>query len=198
MAYICSEERLMHNIEPFYNWRHIYVSEEDQRSPFHGREYSEFEYSQTVYNYYIHPQWDDFGSRTLYLKVLLADYEEKYAIIEMIGEWNDAVENDIMELKREVLEKLMYEGINKFILIAENVLNFHSDGMDYYEELYDELAEENGWAVCLNMPESTQYDFRHAHLNRYIELMELENWRTYKPFHLFKKIDNELMARLGN
>lgn len=198
MAYICNEERLMHNIEPFYNWRHIYVSEEDQRSPFHGREYSEFEYSQTVYNYYIHPQWDDFGSRTLYLKVLLADYEEKYAIIEMIGEWNDAVENDIMELKREVLEKLMYEGINKFILIAENVLNFHSDGMDYYEELYDELAEENGWAVCLNMPESTQYDFRHAHLNRYIELMELENWRTYKPFHLFKKIDNELMARLGN
>ena len=134
----------MHNIEPFYNWRHIYVSEEDQRSPFYGRQYSEFVYSQTVYNYYIHPQWDDFGSRTLYLKVLLADYEEKYAIIEMIGEWNDAVENDIMELKREVLEKLMYEGINKFILIAENVLNFHSDGKDYYEEWYDELTEENG------------------------------------------------------
>ena len=197
MTYICSEEYFMHNIEPFYNWRHIYVSEEDQRSPFYGRQYSEFVYSQTVYNYYIHPQWDDFGSRTLYLKVLLADYEEKYAIIEMIGEWNDAVENDIMELKREVLEKLMYEGINKFILIAENVLNFHSDGKDYYEEWYDELTEENGWAVCINMPESTQYDFRHAHLNRYIELMELENWRTYKPFHLFKKIDNELMTRLG-
>jgi hypothetical protein len=30
--------------------------------------------------------------------VLLADYEEKYAVIEMIGEWNDAIENDIMEL----------------------------------------------------------------------------------------------------
>ena len=188
----------MHTIEPFYNWRHIYVSEEDERSPFFGRQYSEFEFSLTVYNYYIHPQCHDFGSRTLYLKVLLADYEEKYAIIELIGEWNDAVENDIMELKREVLEKLMYEGITKFILVAENVLNFHSDGKDYYEELYDELSEENGWAVCLNMPESTQYDFRHAHLNRYIELMELENWRTYKPFHLFKKIDNELMARLGN
>ena len=26
--------------------------------------------------------------------------------------------------------------------------------------------------------------------------MELDNWRTYKPFHLFKKIDDELMARL--
>lgn len=186
----------MHNIEPFYNWRHIYTSEEDERSPFHGRSYSEFEFTQTVYNYYIHPQWDDFGSRTLYLKVLLADYDEKYAVIEMIGEWNDAVENDIMELKREVLEKFMDEGIYKFILIGENVLNFHSGDRDYYEELFEEVTDENGWVVCLNMPEQTQYDFKKARLNQYIELMELDNWRTYKPFHLFKKIDNELSARL--
>jgi hypothetical protein len=186
----------MHDIEPFYNWRHIYTSEDDEQSPFFGRSYSEFEYSQTVYNYYIHPQWDDFGSRTLYLKVLMADYVEKYAIIEMLGEWNDAIENDIMELKREVLEKFMQEGVYKFVLIGENVLNFHSDASDYYEELFEEVTDENGWVVCLNMPEQTQYDFKKAHLNRYIELMDLGNWRTYKPFHLFKKIDNELMARL--
>jgi hypothetical protein len=186
----------MQDIEPFYNWRHIYVSEEDPLSPFYGRQYSEFEFTLTVYNYYIHPQWDDFGSRTLYLKVLLADYDEKYAIIELIGEWNDAIENDIMELKREVLEKFMNDGISKFILIAENVLNFHSDGSDYYEELFEELSDKNGWVVCLNMPPQTQYDFIKAHLNRYIELMELDNWRTYKPFHLFKKIDGELTARL--
>ena len=187
----------MHNIEPFYNWRHIYVSEEDNLSPFFGRTYSEFEFSHTVYNYYIHPQWDDFGSRTLYLKVLLADYEEKYVIIELIGEWNDAVENDIMELKREVLEKFTYEGINKIILIAENVLNFHSGDREYYEELAEEIGEANGWVVCLNMPEQTQYDFRKIHLERYIELVELDNWRTYKPFHLFKKIDAEQKARLS-
>jgi len=186
----------MHDIEPFYNWRHIYVSEEDKLSPFLDRTYSEFEFSQTVYNYYIHPQWDDFGSRTLYLKVLLADYEEEYAIIELIGEWNDAIENDIAVLKREVLEKFMYEGIHKFILIAENVLNFHSDTSDYYEELFEELADEDGWIVCLNMAQATQHDFRKKHLNRYIELVELLNWRTYKPFHLFKKIDGEQQARL--
>ena len=189
-------DEYMQDIEPFYNWRHIYVSEDDQLSPFFGRQYSEFEFTQTVYNYYIHPQWDDFGSRTLYLKVLLADYDEKYAIIELIGEWNDAIENDIMELKREVLEKFMYEGITKFILIAENVLNFHNSDSDYYEELFEELSDVNGWIVCLNMPPQTQYDFKRAHLNRYIELMELDNWRTYKPFHLFKKIDAELTARL--
>ena len=139
----------MQDIEPFYNWRHIYTSEEDERSPFFGRTYSEFEFSQTVYNYYIHPQWDDFGSRTLYLKTLLADYDEKYAVIELIGEWNDAIENDIMELKREVLEKFMYEGITKFILIAENVLNFHSSNSDYYEELYDEPSSINKLFVGL-------------------------------------------------
>ena len=113
----------MHNIEPYYNWRHIYISEEDERSPFFGREYSEFEFSQAIYNYLIHPQWDEFGSKTLYLKVLLADYEENYVIIELIGEWNDAIENDIMSLKREVVDKFMAEGIFKFMLIAENVLN---------------------------------------------------------------------------
>src|SRR5574343_1915301 len=97
----------MHDIEPFYNWRHIYVSEQDERSPFFGRAYSEFEFSQTVYNYYIHPQWYEFGSRTLFLKVLMADYEEHYAIIELIREWNDASEKEIMELKREVIDPFM-------------------------------------------------------------------------------------------
>ena len=186
----------MHNIEPYYNWRHIYTSEEDNRSPFYGRTYSEFEYSQTVYNYYIHPQWDEFGSKTLYLKILLADYEEHYSVIELIGEWNDAVENDIMELKREVLDKFMDEGIFKFIIVAENVLNFHSDGRDYYEELLEDVSEENGWVVCLNMPEQTQYDFKRAHLDRFIELKDMPEWRTYKPYHLYRKLDAEIGQRL--
>jgi hypothetical protein len=98
--------------------------------------------SATVYNYYIHPQWDDFGSRTLYLKVLQANYEEHYVIIELIGEWNDAIENDIMELKREVADKFMKEGITKFILISENVFNFHSGDKDYYQEWYEEVSDE--------------------------------------------------------
>lgn len=186
----------MHDIEPFYNWRHIYVSEEDERSPFYGRQYSEFEFTQSVYNYYIHPQWDEFGSRTLYLKVLLADYNERYAVIEMIGEWNDAIENDIMTLKRDVIDAFIDEGINKFILIAENVLNFHSGDKDYYQEWFDQSEEEHGWVVVLNMPEGTQYDFRKAKLNFYLELMDLPDWRVYKPFHLFRKIDNELTTRL--
>ena len=193
----CNEILCMHDIEPFYNWRHIYTSEEDERSPFFGRLYSEFEYSLTIYNYYIHPQWDEFGSRTLYLKVIMADYEEHYAVIELIGEWNDAIENDIMQLKREVVDPFFREGITKFILIAENVLNFHSGDRDYYQEWFEEVTDEDGWIVCLNMPEQTQYDFRKAKLGYYIELMDLPNWRTYKPFHLFKKIDEQILKRLA-
>jgi hypothetical protein len=186
----------MHNLEPFYNWRHIYIAEEDKRSPFYGREYSEFEFSQTVYNYYIHPQWDDFGSKTLYLKIIYVDYELNFAIIEMIGEWNDAIENDIMELKREVIEKLYPEKIFKFILITENVLNFHSGDKDYYEEWYEEVSDEGGWIVALNMPTPTQHDFKKKKLHHLIELMELPEWRVYKPYHLFNKIDEDLMRRL--
>ena len=186
----------MHTIEPYYNWQHIYVSEEDERSPFYNIEHSQFAYTDAIYNYYIHPQWDFFGSRTLYAKVLMADYDEQYVIIELLGEWNDAVENDIMTLKRDVLELFMKEGINKFILITENVLNFHSSDIDYYEELHEELLDADGWVVALNMPQQSQYEFRKAKIYQYIELMELDNWRSYKPYHLYKKINEIISKRL--
>lgn len=186
----------MHEIEPYYHWRHLYMAEEDPLSPFFGQTYSEFEFSQTIYNYYIHPQWDEFGSKTLYLKLIFVDYEMSFAIIEMIGEWNDAIENDIMTLKREILEKLMDQGVYKFIIIGENVFNFHNGDRDYYEELYEELADENGWAVMINMHQAAQHDFLQKKLNRYIELMEIENWRTYKPEDFFLLIDKKISDRL--
>lgn len=186
----------MHEIEPFYNWRHLYTAEEDENSPFYGKEYSEFEFSNTVYNYYIHPQWDEFGSRTLYLKVLYADYDFNFAIIEMIGEWNDAVENDIMQLKREVIDQMIAKGIYKFILITENVLNFHSSDLDYYEEWYDDIKDEGGWIVSVNMPYHTQHDFRRSHLDHYIRQIENDFWRTFQPQHFFQVIDNS-MLRIG-
>ena len=188
----------MHEIEPYYNWRHLYTAEEDERSPFYGREYNEFAFTQTVYNYYIHPQWDDFGSRTLYVKILFTDYDQDYAILELIGEWNDAIENDIMTLKREVIDKLILEGITKFILIAENVLNFHSSDASYYEEWIEDIQESGGWVVMLDLPAQSQYDFRKTHINRYIELMDYPGWRTAQPHHLFAAIDNILLRRLNN
>jgi hypothetical protein len=187
----------MHDIEPYHNWRHLYTSEEDPRSPFFGRTYDEFAFTRTVYNYYIHPQWDDFGSRTLYLKILYADYEQGHAVLELIGEWNDAIENDIMTLKREVVDGLIAEGVRRFVLVAENVLNFHSSDASYYEEWVDDIREEEGWVVVLNMPGPSQQDFRTSRLTRYVELLEYAPWRTLQPQFLVAAIDELMPRRLG-
>lgn len=183
----------MHEIEPFYNWRHLYTAEEDDMSPFYGREYSEFEFSNTIYNYYIHPQWDEFGSRTLYMKVLYADYEQGFVVIELIGEWNDAVENDIMQLKRTIIDPMIEMGLNKYILITENVLNFHSSDSEYYEEWYDDIKDEGGWIVSVNMPEATMYDFQMSHIDHVVRMLNTDNWRTFQPQHFFQLIDNQML-----
>ena len=186
----------MHELEPFYNWRHLYTAEDDELSPFYGKEYSEFEFTNTVYNYYIHPQWDEFGAKNLYLKMLYADYEYNFVIVEMIGEWNDAIEDDIMQLKRSFIDHLFSKEIFKFIFITENVLNFHSGDVDYYQEWKDDIKEKGGWMVALNMPQQTQYDFQLAHIDRYLNLMEIEQWRTMQPFHLFQLIDNKMISSI--
>ena len=58
--------------------------------------------------------------------MLYADYDEQYAIIELIGEWNDALHNDIMEVKRRVIDPMLLEGIQRFVLIGDNLLNLHA------------------------------------------------------------------------
>ncbi len=182
----------MQHIEPFYNWRHLYTAEEDKLSPFYGRTYSEFEYTQTLYNFYIHPQWDDFGSRTLYMKLLFADYDLGFAIIELLGEWNDAIENDIMTLRKDITDHLFARGIIKYIIIAENVLNFHSSDDSYYEEWREQLQDDNGWVVLIDMPEQSKYDFKRARLTNYVEFFELPQWRTLKPEIIFQIIDQQM------
>jgi hypothetical protein len=184
----------MHQIEPFYNWHYIYRTEDDKLSPFFEKQYNEFQFSQTIYNYYIHPQWDFFGSRTLYLKILMVDYDQRYCIIELLGEWNDAIENDIMTLKREIAEHFMSNSIYKFIFIGENVINFHSGDKDYYQEWFEEVTEEQGWIALINLHEVSANEFRKTRLEAYIPLFTIPEWRTFKPHHLYNNIDR-LMSR---
>ncbi|MFN8165865.1 MAG: hypothetical protein U0X76_06760 [Bacteroidia bacterium] len=187
----------MQDIEPFYNWRELYVASEDELSPFHGTVNSEFEYSNTVYNFYIHPQWDDFGSNTLYMKVLFADYEKGFCIIELIGEWNDALYNDIMFLKRDIIESMISNGITRFILIGENVLNFHGSDDCYYEEWFQEA--EDGWIAALNFRPHVLKEMEKYNIDYYFltggELNEM-NWRTYMPVDLYNKIESIMSRRL--
>src|ERR1035437_1018091 len=181
----------MHEIEPYYNWRNFYIASEDERSPFYGREYSEFEYTNAIYNYLIHPQWDDIDSPTLYIKILFVDYEQKSAIIELMGEWNDCINNDIMLLKRDIIERIMEYGVNKFILIGENILNFHASDDCYYEEWFDEVNE--GWIAFLNFREHVLKEFQQANIDYYIvsggQLNDIA-WRTATPQLLFEQIES--------
>ncbi len=188
----------MQDLEPYYSWRDYYIASEDEQSVFYGREYSEFEYSNTIYNFYIHPQWDEFGSNTLYIKVIFAEYEHGYAVIELIGEWNDALYNDIMLLKREVIEDMINKGINKFILIGENILNFHASDDCYYEEWFQEV--EDGWIAMINFREHVLEEFRKHNIDYYVvfggELDDL-NWRTFNPTSIFEKVNRIISLRLG-
>lgn len=188
----------MHAIEPYYNWRHHYIASEDERSPFYGREYNEFDFTHAIYNYVIHPQWDDMGSNTLFLKVLYTDYDKQFCIIELFGEWNDVLYNDVSFLKRQVVDILLAEGINRFLLIGENVLDFHADDNDYYMEWFDDV--EDGWIVGINFRDHVLDEFINSKLDYFIAFgggFNGFNWRALKPLTLFEKIESMVMRRLG-
>ncbi len=182
----------MHDIEPFYMWRDDYIASEDRNSPFFKRENSEFFFENKIYNYYIHPQWDPFGSPTLYTKILYADYDEGYAIMEMMGEWNDCLQNDIMFLKRNLAEPMMEKGIHRFVLLCENVLNFHADDDCYYEEWNEELMEEGGWVALINTLKHVEEEMMTCHLDYFMSFghpLNDMNWRKLKPEQLLKLVE---------
>ena len=188
----------MHDIEPYYNWRHDYIASEDERSPFFGRTYSEFEFTDSIYNYVIHPQWDNIGSPTLFIKILFADYDQGFCIIETIGEWNDTLHNDVMTLKRNIIDELIAAGLDKFIVIGENILNFHSSDDSYYEEWFEDV--EDGWIAFINFRQHVINELIAANLDYYFVSggqLENLNWRTYKPQSLFQLIEKLVTKRIG-
>lgn len=185
----------MHVIEPYFKWRDEYIASEDEQSPFYGQTYDEFTFSTKVYNYFIHPQWDHFGSQTLYIKVIYVDYAQGFAIMELIGEWNDCLGNDVMYLKREVIDKMIDRDINKFIISCENVLNYHASDDSYYEEWWDDIKDENGWVCLINTFDHVADEMNNERLNYYInygpEFNNIE-WRTTSPQLAFLKVEDVL------
>ncbi len=190
----------MHDLEPYYGWRDFYIASEDPKSIFFEREYSEFEFTHRIYNHLIHPQWDSIESQTLFIKILFVDYEEGFAFIELIGEWNDLLYNDIMILKREIADCMIQEGVTKFILIGENILNFHSSDDCYYEEWFEDVQSEDGWIALINFRDHVLEDIMSANIDHYFlcggNLQELD-WRTYRPEVLFQRIQSNVTRRIG-
>jgi len=187
----------MHEIEPFYNWEKYYIAADDANSPFYNAQYNLEKYTNDIYGYYIHPLWDYIGSETLYIKVLYANYKNDIAIIELFGEWNDALHNDIMHLKRNVIDEMIAAGISKYILIGENILNFHGSDDCYYEEWFE--AVEDGWIAALGFRDFIYAEWNKYNIDSYINYggnLEIENWRTMNPGTLYKKVEGSILHRL--
>ena len=103
-----------------------------------------------------------------------------------------------MLFKRDVIEPIMYHGIDKFILIGENVLNFHASDECYYEEWFDDV--EDGWIAMVNFHEHVVKEFSNANLDHYFvmggQLEELE-WRTFRPLQFCQKVESLVSKRIG-
>jgi hypothetical protein len=188
----------MHSIEPFHGWRDLYTSENDEYSPFYGREHSEFYFTDQIYDHYIHPQWDNMESDTLFIKILYVNRGDGYSILELMGEWNDALYNDIMFLKRNVIEELMHVGVNKFILLGEHIMNFHYSDDSYYEDWFEEV--EDGWIAALNFRDHVIQEMQGIGLDQFFvsggEIEKIE-WRTLSPVQFFEKIEALIKKRLN-
>jgi len=191
----------MHEIEPFYNWEKFYSADTDKKSPFYGENLNDDgagRYLHTIYGYYIHPDWQFIGTETLYVKLLYADYHRNFAIIEMMGEWNDTLHNDVMFLKRNVVDVLNKEGINHFLLIGENILNFHGGDDDYYSEWYDDV--EDGWIAFINFRDFVQVEMTRYRVDNYVNFggtLDGINWRTLDPLQLFDYVNQLITRRLN-
>jgi hypothetical protein len=125
-------------------------------------------------------------------------------VIEFIGEWNDTINNDVMHLKRNIIDEQLAAGINKFILIGENIMNFHGSDDSYYEEWFDEVEDTEtgpdklpGWIAAVSFPDFIQLELRKYHVDQYINMggtLQIANWRTMHP-QAFCETVNALITR---
>lgn len=190
----------MHDIEPHFGWLQYYDSTEDENSPFYGKEHSLFEYPDNIYGYCIHPQWDFIGSETLYIKILYINYHIDTAVIECIGEWNDTLHNDIMHLKRNIIDRLLRKGIRKFILVGEQVFNFHGAEDDYYEEWFEDIDDEGGYIVGMGFRDFIHDEWTQFGVDNFIIYggpLEMDDWRVHAPLKLCQKVDGLVRRRIS-
>jgi hypothetical protein len=188
----------MHELRPHSGWENRYRATEDPRCPFYLEQGAPELGYHRMYDFVIHPEWDSVGCETLFVKQIFADYEQGYVVLELIGEWNDAVHNDVMEVKRRFADPLLAQGVDKFLLIADNLLNFHAGESDYYAEWAEET--EGGWVVILNARDHVLQDLTDARLTRYVwagERYRFGAWRAQDPLALCQGVDQMIQRQLG-
>lgn len=188
----------LHHIEPYYGWLNLYNHETDDRSPFHQVEHNQFYYDRSVNRIPAHPLWDDIGSESLLVKILYADYNKSYAIIELFGEWNDLFENDYKLMAENCLTYLIDHGIDKFILICENVFHIYLQEDDYYQALQEELGAE-GWICTLRARDNVWEEMESYGISHFFyrsPLLDEIPWRKSKPGQLFQLVEGRMCKLL--
>jgi hypothetical protein len=189
---------MFQEIEPFHGWLHIYNQANDRRNPFREVEHNAFHYDRFIYTYPAHPLWESIESESLLIKVLYANYRRGFAVIELLGEWNDLFQNDFKLLCENCLYPLLHAGITNFVLICDNVFNIYIQNDEYYADLYDML--EDGW-ICLLNPRPNIVDELHKwRVDGFFRLLYDANairWRKMKPWDLFYRADNLGLSALS-
>ena len=97
-----------------------------------------------------------------------------------------------MFLKRDLIDHLISQGIYKFVLICENVLNFHGSDDSYYEEWFEDVIDERGWVSIINTLDHVKQEMVDTHLDHYVNFgthLNGINWRKQKPKTLISQIE---------
>lgn len=186
--------QFLYEVEPYYGWLPFYSHDKDPFSPYHKVEHNLFYLDRTMNNIPVHPLWDTIGSESLLVKILFADYQTGYAVVELFGEWNDLFENDYKLLAERCLTYLIDQGIQRFIFICENVFHIYLESDDYYEALQEEL--EGGWISLIRPRDRVLEEMQDYQIDHYFyhsPILDEVPWRKLKPFQLYAMVE----ARMG-
>ena len=105
-----------------------------------------------------------------------------------------------MHLKRNVIEPMLNAGIHKFILIGENVMNFHGSDDCYYEEWFEQTEEQNGWIAAVNFRNHVMEEWRNYNVDSFINFggtLQLNKWRVLEPAAFFEAVRRLIERRIA-
>ena len=103
-----------------------------------------------------------------------------------------------MFFKRKIIDCFLKSGIEKFIIIGENVLNFHYSGDEYYEEWFQDV--EDGWIAFINFRKHILDEFSKINIDYYIHFggdLDKMEWRKFSPLKLYYSISDIIRHRLA-
>jgi hypothetical protein len=96
-------------------------------------------------------------------------------------------------LKTELIDQLIDCGIQNFVIIMENVLNFHADENDYYQEWKEDIQ---GEIYLINSLPHVLDELYRYHLNHQLSFSGRLNdidWRKLKPEQIIELLETKFL-----